>query len=335
MVTPEVAAFADALSRLGHPTGARLAVAVSGGSDSFAALWLAVGALGPAAVLALTVDHGLRAGSADEAAEVARWCARRGVAHATLAWEGAKPTGDVQAAARAARYRLLTTACVTGGAAWLVTAHHADDQAETILMRLARGAGPAGLAAVRARRLLPGGVTLVRPLLAWPRARLRALAVAARLPVVDDPANADPRFDRTAARAVLAGVAWLRPERLAAAAERLAEGEAALAWVAARAWEGRVAFDADGLVLDAAGLPAALIHRLVARAVGAIDPAARPRGAEVARAVARLAAGRAATLGEVLARPGATWRFVVAPARAGAVPQDCQSTAFVPHCGFE
>lgn len=295
-----------------------LALAVSGGPDSMALMALAVEALGPARLRALTVDHGLRAGSAAEAAGVAATAATLGVAHATLRWDGPHPVAGLQAAARRARYRLMRDWCRARGIGWLATAHHADDQAETLLMRAARGAGPRGLAGIRPRRRLGGGVRLIRPLLDWRRAELAAIAAATGWPISNDPSNADPRFARARARALLAGTPWLDPQGLAAAAACQRDAEVALAWAAARAWAGRaVVGPGPEVLLDAAGLPRAIQLRLVARAVRTVAPDAQPRGPALARLRARLAAGGRATLGGVLAdaRAATAWRFTPAPPR--------------------
>lgn len=295
--------FAAALA--GYPVDT-LAVAVSGGPDSLALLLLAHATLG-GRVRALTVDHGLRTGSADEAAVVAGICADLGVPHATLAWTGPKPAANLQAAARDARYALLADWCAANGGAWLATGHHADDQAETLLLRLARGSGVAGLAGIRACRDLGRGVTLIRPLLGERRAALRAIVDAAGLTPVDDPANRDPRHDRTAARAVLAGTPWLDPARLAAAASHLDEAGTALDWTARMAWASRADATADRVALDAAGLPAELRRRLVARALAHLGEVTD--GPRLDRLIGRLATGGAATLGTIQGRGGVKWTF--------------------------
>ncbi|HZU63565.1 MAG TPA: tRNA lysidine(34) synthetase TilS, partial [Novosphingobium sp.] len=157
------------LARL-WPEGARqgrLGLAVSGGPDSLALLLLAHAAW-PGRVAAATVDHGLRPESAGEAAEVARICAGLGVAHATL--PVSIGPGNIQTEARTARYAALAQWMAAEGLAALATAHHADDQAETLLLRLNRASGVAGLAGVRARALVPGSrLLLLRPLLGWRR----------------------------------------------------------------------------------------------------------------------------------------------------------------------
>lgn len=158
-----------------------LLLAVSGGPDSMALLALADEWRRDhdAPVFVATVEHGLRPGSRAEAHAVAAACAARGLPHALLEWQGDKPATGLPAAARAARYDLLARHALEIGADTLVTAHHADDQAETVLMRLTRGSGPAGLAGMAALAPLPGfesaGLRLARPLLGAPKADLVAL----------------------------------------------------------------------------------------------------------------------------------------------------------------
>lgn len=203
--------FAELLAALAP--GPHLAVATSGGADSMALALLAAGWARQqgarqqgAAVTALTIDHGLRAGSAAEAGQVAAWLRSRGIAHAVLAWQGTKPRHGIQAAAREARYRLLTDWCHAHRVADLVLAHHQDDQAETYLMRLARGSGPTGLAAMAAVTVRDG-VRLLRPFLGIPKERLRATLRAHGQEWIEDPANADPRYGRTAVRQSLVRLA--------------------------------------------------------------------------------------------------------------------------------
>lgn len=289
-------------------------MAVSGGGDSLALLLLAARAF-PGQVAALTVDHGLRAAAVAEAAGVAAHCATLGVPHATLRWDGVKPRANLQAAARAARYRLMADWCAANGTVLLLTAHHADDQAETLLMRLQRGSGSAGLAGIRAARPLAPGVTLLRPLLGVRRAELAALVAAAGWTPVDDPSNADLRFDRVAARALLAQLPSLDVERLAGTAATLAQSEDALEWAAARAWAGAAAVTDDRVLLDVEGMPDELVRRLVARAIATLNPAAAPHGPALAALQARLAGGGTATLAGIKACGGDRWVFSRAPAR--------------------
>ncbi|WCL53784.1 tRNA lysidine(34) synthetase TilS [Gimibacter soli] len=217
----------ETLARLGVPQGAPVAIALSGGADSLALVLLAA-ATRP--VLALTVDHGLRPASSDEAATVAGWMAARGIQHRTLRWDGEKPASNIQAAARAARYDLLAAACKAANIPVLLTGHHADDQAETLLLRLARGSGLKGLGGIAPVRELVPGLSLVRPLLAVPKSRLVATLTAMGQDWIEDPSNESDAFDRVKARRLLADppLEGLTVERLAATAERLRQAQAAL-----------------------------------------------------------------------------------------------------------
>ncbi|WP_119423020.1 tRNA lysidine(34) synthetase TilS, partial [Desertibaculum subflavum] len=205
----------------GHPD---LAVAVSGGADSLALVLLAQGwtAAQGGRLLALTVDHGLRPEAAREALQVKRWLAARGVAHRTLRWRGPKPKANLAAAAREARYALLFAACRRARFRALAVAHHREDQAETFLLRLGRGSGVDGLAAM-APVSERDGIALLRPLLDMPRDRLRAALAAAGQDWIEDPGNADPARARTAVRALLPALAaaGLPPVRIAATAARM------------------------------------------------------------------------------------------------------------------
>jgi tRNA(Ile)-lysidine synthase len=174
-----------------------LAVAVSGGCDSMALALLAdiwARARG-GHVVALTVDHGLRPESAAEARLVRRRLQAADLEHRTLRWTGPHPASGIQAAAREARYALLTGWCRRHAVLHLLLAHQRDDQAETLLIRLAHGSGDDGLAAMPAISQR-AGVRLLRPLLAVPRARLVATLEKKGVAWVDDPSNADLRFER-------------------------------------------------------------------------------------------------------------------------------------------
>jgi tRNA(Ile)-lysidine synthase len=302
--------FRTDLDRQGEGARGPVGVAVSGGPDSLALLLLAQAAL-PGKVQAATVDHGLRAESADEAAMVARVCARLGVPHVVLA---ARMTGsaNIQAAARERRYALLEDWAKAAGLACLLTAHHLDDQAETLLMRLQRGSGLAGLAGIRAVR--ESSVRIIRPLLGWRRAELARIAEEAGLEPARDPSNQDERFDRARLRRRLAEADWIDPVPLARSAAALAEAEEAMAWTARRLWEERVAAEGQGFSLDPEGLPPELRRRLVLAVLAAIGGPA-PRGEEVARLIAALQAGDVATLAGSKCSGGARWRFAPAPPR--------------------
>src|SRR4051812_33841334 len=176
-----------------------LVLAVSGGPDSVAMMWLAARwrrALrkGPRLV-AVTVDHGLRNEATREARDVKHLAKSLDLPHRTVRWTGAKPARGVSAAAREARYRLLAREARAHGATHVLTAHTRDDQAETLLMRMSRGSGIAGLAAM-ARQTQRDGVVLARPLLQIPKARLLATLHKAGIGFADDPTNRDVRFIR-------------------------------------------------------------------------------------------------------------------------------------------
>ncbi len=208
-----------------------LVLAVSGGPDSTALLWLAArwrNALERSPKLvAVTVDHGLRKESAREALAVKRLAGKLKVAHHTLRWTGSKPKTGIQEAARNARYRLLAAAAKKAGAFEILTAHTLDDQAETVLFRMARGSGVAGLAGMRRSGSVPvrglGGAFVVRPFLDIPKTRLIATLKAAEIPCVSDPSNLDPRFARPRLRALMPALAreGLTAERLGRLAHRV------------------------------------------------------------------------------------------------------------------
>lgn len=252
--------------------GRRIAVAVSGGADSTALALLTArwAEQSHADVTAITIDHGLRPESATEAALVGAWMQARGIRHRTLHWDGAKPSHGIQAAARDARYRLLTAWCRDNGGADLLLAHHAGDQSETFAMRLGRASGPLGLAGIGAV-VERDGIRLLRPVLSVERARLVATLWAAGQPWIEDPSNANPRFARVATRqrlAALAAVAPEAPHALALAAQAFgavrATHEAHLAVLLA---EGVTTEAAGNCRLDATTLamaPPALAHAAVA-----------------------------------------------------------------------
>ncbi len=294
-----------------------LALAVSGGPDSLALLLLAHAAF-PDQVEAATVDHGLRAESAAEAEAVGRLCGELGVPHRILAAQ-VEPAGEgLQSAARAARYAALADWMDGNALRLLLTAHHADDQAETLLMRLNRGSGIAGLAGVRASGPVPGSggrLRLGRPLLGWRRSELHALVAAAGVEAARDPGNADERFDRARLRRRLGEAPWLDAAALARSAALLAEAEAALDWTAAPLFAARAEVDEGAVTLRPNGLPPELLRRLVLRCLRQVAPAAKPRGEALAAFIARLEAGGTATLAGVMGAGGETWRFEPEPKR--------------------
>ena len=213
-MTPEGAAGSAGLPRilrdhirqaLAPLAGAPVGVAVSGGGDSMALLHLAAQVVPPGRLAAVTVDHGLRQESAAEAAQVAAFCAARGIAHDTLRWDGRRAQGNLQEAARDARYRMMAGWAQGRGLGAVLVGHTADDAAETFLMRLAREAGLDGLSGM-ARDFHRDGMRWLRPLLGAGRADLRALLREADIRWSDDPSNDDRRFQRVRARAALAAL---------------------------------------------------------------------------------------------------------------------------------
>jgi tRNA(Ile)-lysidine synthase len=260
-----------------------LVLAVSGGPDSTALLVLAARwaqrlKRGPK-LLAVTVDHAVRPGAAREAAVVKRLARRLGVAHRTLRWRGKKPESGLPERARAARYGLLSQAAQRVGYAHILTAHTLDDQAETVLFRLARGSGIGGLAAMAHTSPLPHGgaetIFLVRPFLQLPKLRLIATLQAAGIAYSDDPTNRDPRFTRARLRRLMPALAreGLDARGLARLAMRMRRAESAIEFAAGAAraalapgpWprRGPVVFP----VAPFAKLPAEVALRLLGRAV--------------------------------------------------------------------
>ncbi len=220
-----VARFKEALDRL-WSEGGKLGLAASGGPDSMAMLLLAHAAI-PGKFEVATVDHGLRAEAKDECALVMTACAARGIPCEVLQVEVGE--GNVQAQARRARYLALEAWALRRGLPAIATAHHADDQAETLLMRLNRGSGLSGLAGVRERGQTPHfRAAVIRPLLSFRRAELQRVVAAVGLEVAQDPSNENERFDRVRMRKALADADWLDIDALAASAIHLSDAEDAV-----------------------------------------------------------------------------------------------------------
>lgn len=267
------ALFADLASL---PT---IALAVSGGPDSMALLalvahWRKRRRRGPKLV-AITIDHGLRKEARNEAAMVKRFAAKLGIPHRTVRWKGSKPASGLQAKAREARYRLLADAARRQGAEHLVTAHTLDDQAETVLFRMARGSGVAGLAGMA--RVTPlGDAWLIRPFLDVSKARLVASLAARKIAFADDPSNRDPRFTRVRWRELMPALALegLDAIRVAGLAARLRRANATIEIVVdAVARHATAGAPGGSIVVDAqvfADLPEEIAVRLIGRAVAAV-----------------------------------------------------------------
>lgn len=289
---------------LGPDFPSEIAVAVSGGGDSMALLHLAAGWARPMGIKLriVTVDHGLRAESTAEAALVADEAAGLGQNHTILRWHGWDGTGNLQDAARQARLDLIGS--WPERPAHVLMAHTQDDQAETLLMRLARGSGVEGLSAMAERREIPGPPPweVLRPLLDEARADLRHYLTTLRIPFVDDPSNEDPKFERVRIRRLI-GQEGLSTETLAATARRMARAREALARRAADVAErlsvtdptapGVVVLDRDGF----ADIEPDTQLRILAGALQFVASAAyRPREAPLRDALDRALSGGTATL---------------------------------------
>lgn len=242
------------------------AVAVSGGSDSLALMHLLAdfaraGKL-PMPVV-LTVDHGLRKDSGDESRQVARWAKAAGLKAQVLAWRGKKPKSGIEALAREARYRLMGAWMQKQGIATLFVGHTQDDQAETFLLRLARGSGLDGLAAMRARAPWPLAgfeeLRVARPLLDFSRAELRAFLGQRKQAWLEDPMNDDSAFDRVKLRKLrpILEEAGLSAHRIATAAAHLARARESLELLTDAVLERAVRFGGKGVLLDPQALTAA------------------------------------------------------------------------------
>jgi len=306
--TEATALFADLVT---EPT---LILAISGGPDSTALLHLVArwraGRQPAPHVVAVTIDHGLRPEGRREAAMVKRFAENVGVEHRTVRWSGAKPSTGIQEAARLARYRLLRTAARRANARCVLTAHTLDDQAETLLFRMARGSGLPGMCGMTRKvpiddvvagfgrpvdfiRSVQDGsgrnpvcvamippertnVLVVRPLLEVPKARLIVTLQAAGIAYADDPSNVDPRFTRSRLRKLMPALAGegLTPQRLVRFAQRVqrseAAHEAAVNWAAKQLG---LSPDKRKVMLDSADwrkIPCEIALRLLGRAIGAI-----------------------------------------------------------------
>lgn len=259
-----------------------LVLAVSGGPDStalmvLAARWRKALRKGPE-LIAVTVDHGLRAEAKREARDVAKLAKQLGITHRTLRWTGAKPATGLPRAAREVRYNLLVQAAYKAGASHILTAHTRDDQAETVVMRLSRGSGITGLAAMQRTSSAPGhdAVLLLRPFLDVPKLRLIATLKKSNIAFADDPTNRDAAFTRARLRRLMPQLAseGLDAARLTLLARRAGRADMALEQIVDIVWHGlataghgpSLRFDASALVRT----PDEILLRLMQRAIGAV-----------------------------------------------------------------
>jgi tRNA(Ile)-lysidine synthase len=300
----------------------RVALAVSGGADSLALMLLAH-ELAEATnerdrFVVYTVDHGLRPEAADEVDFVVREAKRLGFRARVLSWTGEKPVTGVQQAARLARYRLFGEAMLRDKVEAIATAHHIEDQAETVLMRLAHGSGVEGLRGMDTFSEV-GGVTVVRPLLRVDPQDLRAVVAAAGLTPVVDPSNSDLDYERVRWRLMLPQLAalGLDANRLARFADRMRDADTAVVAMTAEAMsmvvfspEGNeAAFGRDLLI----AVPRAVAVRVVGRVLERIGGGRRPHAlAAVEELTDRLIRDRATTTlhGCIVRGKGKTIRIV-------------------------
>ena len=247
-------------------------------------------------------------------------CEKLGIPHEilTVEWDE-KPETAIQERCRAKRYAALTEWAKRKSLAVVATAHHAEDQAETLLMRLARGSGLRGLAGMRPIRKVPKtDRSIARPLLRWTRQELAELVQAAGIEAAQDPSNEDSKFERVRVRETLAGADWLDPKSVAKSANYLTQANAAIRWAAQQEWDKRVTEKDSVITLNPAGLPQELCRRIVSRIltrVGTEGKGSELRGRELDRLLSILARGQKATLRGVLCGGGEQWRFAKAPKR--------------------
>jgi tRNA(Ile)-lysidine synthase len=285
-----------------------VAVAVSGGGDSLALMHLLAGfsraRKWPAPVV-LTVDHGLRKTSAGDARAVAAWAKKAGLKAHILVWRGKKPNSGIEALAREARYRLMGDWLARHGIATLFVGHTEDDQAETFLLRLARGSGLDGLSAMRAHAPWPvegfPGLSVVRPLLGVNRAALREYLRSLNQDWLEDPMNQDGSFDRVRVRRAQAALdeAGLSVSRIAAAAAHLARARESLEIVTEAVLARAVHQGRRGLLLDPkvlAAAPRELALRALASVLMAVSGQPyRPRFDSLERLLDQLSSAGART----------------------------------------
>lgn len=303
-----VAKFTSAVQKLAGGD-ARVLLAVSGGPDSLAMMLLAHVAM-PDRISAATIDHQLRTEAAEEANFVAALCGKLNIPHTVL--RPSEPiTGNLQSEARTARYALLQSQADAEGCDFIATAHHADDQLETLLMRIARGSGVDGLAGVRMRQ-----GRIIRPMLAFTKTELEEICEQSGITPISDPSNADGSFDRVKMRQWLASNAHpFDPLRAVRTASAFADAAEALDWMADSAFETRVSSKDDTLIFDATALPKEIQRRLLLRILDQIQPGYVPRGEATDRALETLNNGGRQMLGDILCEGGQTWRFRRAPQR--------------------
>ncbi|WP_417622791.1 tRNA lysidine(34) synthetase TilS [Parasphingorhabdus sp.] len=303
--------FVEALVRLiprFETTDEKLGLAVSGGPDSMALLLLAYKNF-PGRIAAATVDHGLRPASRTEAEFVASICRERGIPHDIL-----RPVvpirGSIQSAARRARYGLLQDWMKDNHLHWLATAHHADDQLETMIMRILRGSGIDGMSGIRAKR-----ANIIRPLLHFRKTELESYVADAGIEAVDDPSNKDQGFDRVRVRNTLRDLEGFDIALASQSADALGAAREAIEWVVDLLGEEHIRVTDSGCILVKTDFPHEIQRRLLLKCLHICKPALSPRGSQIDQTIIALKQGDTVTLGDILCRSDGAWSFQAAPER--------------------
>jgi tRNA(Ile)-lysidine synthase len=286
----------------------KLGLAVSGGPDSLALLLLAHDCY-PKQIDAATVDHGLRPEAKEEAEMVADICVKKNIPHNIL-----KPSipirGSIQSEARKVRYSLLHGWMERENIMWLATAHHADDQLETLVMRLLRGSGIDGMSAIRAKR---GYV--IRPLLHLSKKELEEYLLSENITAVDDPSNHDQSFDRVRVRKALSQLDGFNVGLASQSAAALDDARKAIGWMVENLSAENIERDGDQCTLKANDFPHEILRRLVLKCLHICDPALSPRGPQLERIIVAMQQGETVTIGDTMCKGGKNWSFEPAPAR--------------------
>ena len=303
--------FAEAVYRLipaFESNEEKLGLAVSGGPDSLALLLLAFDVF-PGRIAAATVDHGLRPAATTEAEFVASLCRERAIPHEIL-----RPVvpirGSIQSAARHARYGLLHDWMKENDIHWLATAHHADDQLETMIMRILRGSGIDGMSGIREKRS-----NIVRPLLHFQKSTLITYVASQGIEAVDDPSNRDQGFDRVRVRQALKDLEGFDTGLASQSASALGSAREAIEWHVEQLAVKHIKTADSGCALDKTGFPHEIQRRLLLKCLHICDASLSPRGSQIDQTIIALERGETVTLGNILCRGGENWTFQTAPQR--------------------
>lgn len=285
-----------------------MGLAVSGGPDSLALLLLANLAF-PKRIAAATIDHGLRPEAAAEARFVATICAKKNIPHQIF-----RPTlpisGNVQSVARQVRYELLHDWMKRDSIHWLATAHHADDQLETMIMRLLRGSGVDGLSGIREKR-----GEIIRPLLHFQKTELEQYIADQGIQAIDDPSNHNPSYDRVRVREALKGLIGFDSTLASQSGAALNDARDALEWITSELADSHIEHTFSACTLKKTDFPHEVRRRLLLRCLHICDPSLSPRGAQIDQTLQALDRGETLTLGNLLCKGGAHWSFEPAPKR--------------------